>query len=187
MPEPLTGPEREPLSLSEAKLFLKVDHDAEDGLVTALVASARRFVEARTGRILIRQTFRLVRDGWPASGIIPLPMAPVSEILAARVRNADGSSTSIQPATFALNAGRAPALLRVDPSRLPRPGVPYDGIEIEVAAGYGDDPADVPADLMEAVRLTLAHAYENRAAPGDPLAFPAALDALLQPYRVVRL
>ncbi|WGD30391.1 head-tail connector protein [Ancylobacter sp. WKF20] len=73
----LAGPPAEPLTLAEAKAYLRVDHEAEDGLIASLLTSARATVEALTRRVLIDQSWRLARDAWPASGLIPVPVNPL--------------------------------------------------------------------------------------------------------------
>lgn len=187
MPEPLVGPSLEPLTRAEAKLFLRIVHDDEDALVDALVVAARRVVEAKTGRVLLSQTWRFSRDAWPASGVIVAPVSPLAAIVSATVTAADGSLVAVPAGALTLVRERAPNLIHVDGLRVPAPGVAAGGIVLTVGAGYGASPADVPADLVQAVRLVLAHFYENRAGAGDAAQVPAAVEALLAPYRVVRL
>lgn len=45
-------PVQEPVSLDFAKAFLRVDTDAEDALILALITGARCVIETRTGRSL---------------------------------------------------------------------------------------------------------------------------------------
>jgi len=42
-----------PVSVTEAKLFLRVEHDAEDGLIQTLIDAARARVEGEVGLSLI--------------------------------------------------------------------------------------------------------------------------------------
>lgn len=187
MSERISGPALEPLTMGEAKAFLRIDSEGEDALILALIAAARRVVEAATGRALLTQSWRLVRDAWPPSGVFALPVAPVRAFVAARVRAADGTTQDIDLSLLRLVTARTPALVYLDPARLPQPGARWGGIEIELDAGYGDAVTDVPADLVQAVRLVLAHFHEHRDAPGDTLRLPATVAELLAPYKLVRL
>jgi uncharacterized phiE125 gp8 family phage protein len=186
----LTPPAVEPISLADAKAFLRIDHADDDAVIAALIASARSQVEAGTRRALIAQTWRLLRDRWPADGRIAVLPAPFIALLAARVFDAEGAAQPIDPGAFAADTAAAPATLAFAPGALPAPGKRVGGIEIDVSVGYGAAAADVPAPLVQAIRLLVAHWYENRGliAVGRVVAVvPAAIAALIAPYRVLSL
>lgn len=183
----LAGPTVEPLTLAEAKTYLRVDHDAEDALIASLVTAARATVEALTRRVLIDQSWRLVRDAWPASGLIAVPVNPLREILAAHLIGAAGGDVELPLAAFVADTARLPGVIRVERGAVPAPARPIAGIALDVIAGHGPGPDHVPSPLVEAVRVVLAHFYEHRDVPGPGAAFPARLDALVAPYRVTRL
>lgn len=184
----LTGPAIEPLSLAEAKAFLRVEHDDDDDLIAALIAGSRIHVEAQTRRALITQSWRLTRDGWPGNGRLEVRPGPLRALTAARVYRIDNTTRTVDVAAFVLDlAGSA---LIFAPWALPAPERIIAGIELDVSVGYGDAATDVPEPLRQAIRLLVAHWYENRAmvAVGQNLiVLPATVAALIAPYRMVSL
>lgn len=186
----LTPPAAEPLSLAEAKAFLRIEHDDEDDIVTALIAGSRIHIEAQTRRALITQSWRLVRDCWPAGGILPVLPAPLRALVAVRVYNEAGETQAIPVEQFTIDKVSAPAIVAPASGAPLTPGRAIAGIELDFEAGYGDDAADVPEPLRHAMRLLVAHWYENRAlisATGEVAIVPAAVSSLIAPYRVVSL
>jgi uncharacterized phiE125 gp8 family phage protein len=184
----LTPPAIEPISLAEAKAFLRVEHDDDDDVITALVAGARIYVEAQTRRALITQTWRLVHDAWPRNGEVAVRPAPLRMLEAVRVYDGQGAPLEVEVDAFVVDT--AGARLVFAPWTMPQPGWPVAGIELDVTVGYGDAATDVPEPLRQAIRLLVGHWYENRglvspdtAAPVLPLTVPA----LLAPYRLVSL
>ena len=102
----LAGPAEEPVSLADAKAFLRVDDTAEDGLITTLVSAARLHVESVTGRAMIFQSWRLVLDAWPAERTITLPVAPVHELTAITAFDEEDETQEVPLAQFSVQAGR---------------------------------------------------------------------------------
>jgi uncharacterized phiE125 gp8 family phage protein len=185
----LNGPAVEPLALADAKAFLRVEHADDDDVIAALVAGARIHIEAQTRRALITQSWRLVRDAWPADGRIAAAPAPLRSVTAARVYKDDGTTTDIDTQAFVLDTASAPGVIAFAPWSLAQPGRAVGGIEIEFEAGYGDTAADVPEPLRQALRLLLSHWYENRGLVADHVValLPATVAALIAPYRVLSL
>ena len=58
-----------------------------------------------------------------------------------------------------------------------------------MTVGYGDGALEVPEPLRQAIRLLVAHWYENRglAAIGTVTVLPSTVGALLAPYRMLSL
>ncbi|MEJ0076009.1 MAG: head-tail connector protein [Alphaproteobacteria bacterium] len=186
----LAGPAAEPITLAEAKQFLRVEHDDDDDIVTALIAGSRIHVETQTRRALITQSWRLTRDVWPASGCLTLLPVPLKTLDAVRVYKSDGATLALDAAGFTLDRSNAPARLSFVHSAPPAPERPAAGIEIDITCGYGDAGTDVPEPLRQAIRLLVAHWYENRGliAVGSEVAvLPQSVAALIAPYRVLAL
>ena len=184
----LTAPAVEPLLLAEAKAFLRIETNDDDNVVTALIAGARTHVETQTRRALITQSWRLSFDFWPANGRLSIVPAPLRVLAAARVYDASNVAQTVDTAAFVLDKG-ASALI-VAPWGVPAPGRAQAGIELDVTVGYGDAAADVPEPLRQAIRLLVAHWYENRGLVTtgvDYSTLPQSIAALIAPYRVLSL
>ncbi len=175
----------EPVSLSDAKDYLRVGYDGEDGLVGDLIAGARARIEQAAGIAIVSRILRATVDCWPdgmASRGLRLRPGPVQTVSAVRTVGAGGGDVA---ASFRLHG----SVLRLRPFHQ-LPAVDPDGrIEIEFETGFGAAGA-VPADLIMAVKLTAAHAFQRREAGGredDAEGLPAEVQRLMRPYREARI
>jgi uncharacterized phiE125 gp8 family phage protein len=185
----LAAPAIEPVSLDEARSFLRVDTHDDDEVIAALIAGSRIHVEAQTRRALITQSWRIVLDAWPADGRITVLPAPLQALAAARAYDFDDNAQTLDVTAFVPDLGAS--TLAFAPWALPAPGRIAAGIELDVTVGYGNDATDVPEALRQAVRLLLGHWYDNRGvvAPSTSqvMALPETVASLLAPYRVLSL
>jgi len=183
---PLTGPAEEPLTLAEARDFLRLDSAEEDAILAACIMAARQACESFTGRSLITQSWQLYLDQWP-TGPIPLPRPPLQAVTGIKVFAADGTETVLQTDDFWIDAAAAPGrLMARSATVLPQPGRRLGGIEITYSAGYGDSWNDVPQAIRQGLLMAVANFYENRLVETSG-GLPLPIAALWQPYRVVRL
>jgi uncharacterized phiE125 gp8 family phage protein len=186
----LTPPAAEPITLAEAKAYLRVAIDDDDDVIAALVAGARVHVESQTRRALITQSWRIVRDAWPDDGRLAILPVPFVSIAAARVHHEDGTTQSIDVSAFTADTASAPAIVSFAPWSLPLPRRAAGGVELDITAGYGDAGSAVPEALRQAIRLLVAHWYENRGliAIGHEVAvMPVSVAALISSFRVYAL
>ena len=181
----LTPPAAEPLSLADAKAFLRVEHDADNELIASLIASARAEVELATRRLLMTQTWRIVLHRWPPSGRIVSPASPLRTLEAARVFDAEGEAEALDTGAFLLDTSSVPGVIAFPRASLPSPGRVLAGIELDVTAGYGEA-ADIPAPLLQAIRLLVARAYEQRDRVA-PDALPDTVAKLIAPFRILSI
>lgn len=178
-------PASEPVSLGEAKLFLRVDHNAEDSLIAMLIGAAREAVEAAIGRALITRRVRENLDIWRHEAVngAVLGLGPVTNVVAVRLLADNGSQSVIDPERYRLEGQRDRPRL-VFAAGVPATLRQIGGIEIEYDCGFADDAADLPVALRLATLQIVASLYELRQGEG---AIPEAARALMRPYAPMRL
>ena len=185
----LSGPAAEPVTLAEARVFLRLDVTDEDALVTTLIAAARLPIEGVTARALICQSWRVVLDCWPPGGVVLLPIAPLASLTAVTAYDPAGNATEIATADVLVAANGTPPRLLL-PAGAGTDLRDWQSREIDYVAGYGPDPADVPATLRQALLTLVGYWFENRDSviiAGAGSVIPGGFDLVLAPYRQVRL
>ena len=184
----LQGPGEEPVSLSEAKAYLRVDGAEEDALIGALITSARMMVESSCGKALLTQSWMWRADAWPRP-TFRLPLGPLQSVEEVALLDADGGRHVIAAENYQVLKGLPGRLLKRRGFVLPARPRAEDAFEISFTAGYGPAGSGVPALLQRAVLMLTAHWYENR----EPVAFggaaplPLSLEAMLASFKEMRL
>ena len=181
----ITPPASEPISLAEAKLFLRVDHSIEDDLVATLIIAAREAVEASCGRALIKRRVRESLDIWrqDAVGGAVLGLGPVMHVEAVRLLADNGSQSVIDPERYRLEGGRDRPRL-VFESGVPATLRTVGAIEIEYDAGFAEVASDLPVALRLATLQIVSTLYETRLGES---AMPETARALIRQFAPARL
>ncbi len=185
----VSGPDVEPVTLAEARLHLRVDVDDDDELISALIVVARELVEQVTRRALISQSWELLRDAFPATPTVALPLPPLQAVDGITYTDSTGVTHTFSAADYEVDTAGTPGRIAL-PSASAWPSdtlAAVNGVQIAFTAGYGDAGADVPTAIRQALLLLVGHLYENREAVTDTRVLattPLAFEYLLQTYRV---
>jgi len=175
-----------------AEVQKQVGDTGEDAYLSAIITAAREYCEGFQNRAYITQSWELSFDYWPHCTIIDIPRGNLQTIDSISYKDSLGNVTTLTENTHFLVSNRG-ILGRISPpyAKFWPPFVPFplDAIVIEFTCGYGDSPSDVPAKVIQAMKLLVSHWYENRvplietAKPPKELEF--TLSALLWQDRVV--
>jgi uncharacterized phiE125 gp8 family phage protein len=155
--------------LDDLKAYLRVDHDAEDPLITALEASAVGYLDGWRGvlgRCLLPQVWR---QEFSAGDFPRLAMPDVSAVTVLAY-DAEGEAMTV---TAVVKPDVAGPYLEIDGS--------YDRAVVDYTCG-------MPAPQLDAARMAIrflcAHWYRNREAVAGPLAeVPLTVEMLIAPLR----
>ncbi len=179
----VTPPASEPVTITDARAFLRISTDSEDDILRRLIATARELVEAETGLALIDQTWRLRVDRWPRSGRLALFKYPVKAVTAVVAYKPDGTAISFSSEEFMLHHNRRPQRLYM--AQYPDAST-FCGVEVDFIAGFGESGVEVPDALKQAILSLTAHLYESRAgvdADAVSQSFPPMVSQMVDSWR----
>jgi len=102
-----TEPLVEPISLTEAKLHLRVDGSADDALITQLIRAARVYCELYQGRAYIARTYELNFDNRFPYTIYP-PNPPLCYVDSITYVDSDGDTQTVTATDYAVDTKSEP-------------------------------------------------------------------------------
>lgn len=157
-----TEPASEPITLADAKLWLKVDGTADNNLITALITSARLWVERHCNVGLLPQTITEVWDGWPAGREMELSVSPLRSVTSIKYLDSNGDEQTLSSANYAYDIYAKPPRVQLKYSQTwPTLYDEINSVSAVYAVGY-DSAATVPESIKTAMYLAIADSYENR-------------------------
>lgn len=170
-----------PVTLTEAKLHLKVDGSTDNDLIDDLIASAVAWVQEYTNRQLMSATWELYLDNF--SSCIDLDWCPVTAVSSVKYYDGDNTLQTLGTSNYDTD-------IISEPARITRAyGIVYptiytrtNAVVIEFVAGYANA-ASVPDPIKSAILLMIGHNYENRGDEGHRK-YPKAIYDLLEMYRL---
>lgn len=184
------APAQPPLTLAEVKAHLRVDHSSEDDLIAALLDTCRGHLEGNggrqgiLGRRLITQTMALTLAEFPPGRRLDLPEAPLQSVTSIVYRDGTDAEVTLAGSTYDVVTDSLTGYVQLHRDQSwPATYDRDDAVVVTFVAGYGDDPADIPAPIRHALKLHVGHLYLNRESDGARIdAVPRAYDALLAPF-----
>lgn len=168
----VTPPALEPITLTDAKAFLRVDSGdtSQDSYILALITAARIHVENETQRSLATTEWLMQLDHFPLPtnrqlyGILELPRPPFQSITFFKYVDQSGTPQTLAPTDYTIDTGQTfariyPAYLKFWPTTRWYPA----SVQIQWKSGYGlVEP--IPQPLLQACFLLIGHWFEHREA-----------------------
>jgi len=149
----------EPITLTEAKNYARIDISDDDDIVTSLITAARQYCETHTNRCFVTTTRYKYYDDFPKVMYLRAPLASVTSIT---YYDTDGDSQTLSSTYYDVDISREPGRV-VEAYGYTWPST-YDmqnAVTVTYVAGYGAA-SSVPDIIKTAIKMLVAHWYENR-------------------------
>jgi uncharacterized phiE125 gp8 family phage protein len=158
----IAAPTIEPISLTEIKRDLRIDHADADDSLTRMMAEAREFLETRLQSKFLTQTWEFIIDAFPIAEI-RLPFGPVQSIVSVKYDDTVGIEQTIAATDYYLDD----VSFRVapEPWLFPTEAWPatldaINAVRIQFVCGYTAGNL-VPGPIRSAFRLKVRELYDG--------------------------
>jgi len=181
----VTAAASEPITLEEAKNFLRVDGSDEDALIGALISAAREMCEQYTRRILVTTTIDEYFDGFPNyrnaqdKDIIYLSRGPVSSITSVKYVDEIGSESTVSSSAYVVDTISEPARIASTAGWFATNGIIN---QVIVRYTVGTDVSSIPTPLKQGMLLIISDLYDKR--DDRVRKMPTASEYLFNPFRI---
>lgn len=182
-----TAPAADPITLTEAKAFARIDTSADDTLVTDLITAARVYAEAILNRTFVDTTYTWTLDCFPPDGgPLLFPRPALSAVTTIKYIDTAGVQQTWSSSLY--DEDRASLIGRVLPSfgqSYPAARLQMNAIETEYVGGDGNQAAQLE-DTKLLMKILVAESYEKRLHSTDRrVHLNQAAEALLWEMRVM--
>lgn len=187
----VSPPTVEPVSLAEAKAWLRYDDSDQDTLINSLIATATAWLDGWDGilgRCLIEQQWRFMPAALPSCGRLRLPFPDCSAVTIEAAESESGPFATVAGLTVGepWNCGGG---AEVTLDGLGNVSAALKVFRVSFKTGFGPAVTDVPASLREAIKVKVADGFRFRESAvqgaSNALQVAADLKGLIQPYMVV--
>lgn len=170
------------VNLADTKAYLRVDHTADDDLIEDLIQVATEQVQSMTNTRIKSVTAYGFLEHFKDSDF---PVGPVTAVSAVEYKASGDTYSTLDTSRYHIRISTHPARIEFDNT----PSLDEDALErvrISFTYGYGTADHPRPAQFAQAVKMLVAHYYDNRSpvATGlTPRAVPLHVESLISTFR----
>ena len=158
-----TAPAVEPVTLTELKLFARIDTTAYDAMLPGYITACREALEKHTGRTFITTTYDMYLDKFPAyNSEIRLQMPPVQSVTSIYYnQESDGVLTLLASSLYQTDfISQFPRIIPAYDEEWPDTRDMLNAVKITYIAGYGLAVA-VPSAIKECIKSLATDLFEH--------------------------
>jgi hypothetical protein len=198
-----TQPVQEPISLQEAKEYLRVDDSTDERIVRPFIETARRIAEEHLGRTLMTTTYTFYVDGYDEladplwegvrtgaflnyyKNFINLPMCPIQSVTSVSTFDDSDNETTMAASRYYVDNVREPSRIVLRQGEtFPTALRVANAIKVVFVAGYANSYA-VPEPVRMGMLQHIAFLYEHRGDMYEAASpMPPMIKSMYAPYVV---